>query len=255
MRIAVIGTGTMGRGIASLAIANEVDVVLVSRSYERSLMAWNEISAELKAAADKGKITKAEVVRRLDHLAPMALHGSFADIDFVIESIVEDLAAKQRLLGDLATRIHSCPLATNTSSLSINAIASATWPPGRVIGLHFFNPPRALPLVEIVSGTETTILTKDKTTEVALMLKRRPVYVKDSPGFIVNRTLFAFLNQACALVRDGVTTAEDIDTATCAGLGHPMGPFTLMKHIGHDVCAAIFDSLGYPESAAQIRTT
>ena len=185
--------------------------------------------------------TKAEVMARI--------HGSteieiVKDADLIIEAATEDMEAKKALFAELdALCGPDTILATNTSSLSITEIASATNRPDKVIGMHFFNPVPMMKLVEIIKGLATSEETKAKIVELSVALGKTPVEVEEAPGFVVNRILIPMINEAIGILADGVATAEDIDTAMKLGANHPMGPLALGDLIGLDVVLAIMDVL------------
>lgn len=166
------------------------------------------------------------------------------DCDLVVEATVESLQAKQVVLRDLESR---CPpeaiLATTTSSLSITELAASLERPERFVGLHFFNPVHRMRLVEVVGGLRTSPGTLERAAAIAEGLGKRPLRVPDRAGFLVNRLLIPYLNQAAWVVEQGMASCEDVDEAMCLGAGHPMGPFALIDLIGADVCLAIGESL------------
>ena len=243
-KIGVLGTGTMGAGIIQVCAMNGYEVVLRARRQSSIDKGIATVEKNLSKMVAKEKITeetKAEVMARI--------HGSteieiVKDADLIIEAATEDMEAKKALFAELdALCGPDTILATNTSSLSITEIASATGRPDKVIGMHFFNPVPAMKLVEIIKGLATSEETKAKIVELSVALGKTPVEVEEAPGFVVNRILIPMINEAIGILADGVATAEDIDTAMKLGANHPMGPLALGDLIGLDVVLAIMDVL------------
>ena len=243
-KIGVLGTGTMGAGIIQVCAMNGYEVVLRARRQSSIDKGIATVEKNLSKMVAKEKITeetKAEVMARI--------HGSteieiVKDADLIIEAATEDMEAKKALFAELdALCGPDTILATNTSSLSITEIASATNRPDKVIGMHFFNPVPAMKLVEIIKGLATSEETKAKIVELSVALGKTPVEVEEAPGFVVNRILIPMINEAIGILADGVATAEDIDTAMKLGANHPMGPLALGDLIGLDVVLAIMDVL------------
>ncbi|MEW6274816.1 MAG: 3-hydroxyacyl-CoA dehydrogenase family protein [Bacillota bacterium] len=237
-KIAVLGAGAMGGGIAQVAAAAGFEVVLsdVDKAIvDRALTRMNDFLAK---SVEKGKITteqKEAVFSRIS--AATGIGDAFAGADLVIEAIIEDLQAKKEAFAKLdAVCKPEAFLATNTSSMSITVIAAATKRPEKVAGMHFFNPPPIMKLVEIIRGYATSDETVDMLSAVAQKMGKTTVEVKkDSPGFIVNRILLAQFIEAIRLLEEGVATVEDIDTAVKLGLNYPMGPFELQDFTGVDI--------------------
>lgn len=243
-KIGVLGTGTMGAGIIQVCAMNGYEVVLRARRQSSIDKGIATVEKNLSKMVAKEKITeetKAEVMARI--------HGSteieiVKDADLIIEAATEDMEAKKALFAELdALCGPDTILATNTSSLSITEIASATGRPDKVIGMHFFNPVPAMKLVEIIKGLATSEETKATIVELSVALGKTPVEVEEAPGFVVNRILIPMINEAIGILADGVATAEDIDTAMKLGANHPMGPLALGDLIGLDVVLAIMDVL------------
>ena len=243
-KIGVLGTGTMGAGIIQVCAMNGYEVVLRARRQSSIDKGIATVEKNLSKMVAKEKITeetKAEVMARI--------HGSteieiVKDADLIIEAATEDMEAKKALFAELdALCGPDTILATNTSSLSITEIASATNRPDKVIGMHFFNPVPAMKLVEIIKGLATSEETKAAIVELSVALGKTPVEVEEAPGFVVNRILIPMINEAIGILADGVATAEDIDTAMKLGANHPMGPLALGDLIGLDVVLAIMDVL------------
>ena len=243
-KIGVLGTGTMGAGIIQVCAMNGYEVVLRARrqsSIDKGIATVEKNLSKLVAKEKITEETKAEVMSRI--------HGSteieiVKDADLIIEAATEDMEAKKALFAELdALCGPDTILATNTSSLSITEIASATNRPDKVIGMHFFNPVPAMKLVEIIKGLATSEETKAAIVEMSVALGKTPVEVEEAPGFVVNRILIPMINEAIGILADGVASAEDIDTAMKLGANHPMGPLALGDLIGLDVVLAIMDVL------------
>ena len=243
-KIGVLGTGTMGAGIIQVCAMNGYEVVLRARrqsSIDKGIATVEKNLSKLVAKEKITEETKAEVMARI--------HGSteieiVKDADLIIEAATEDMEAKKALFAELdALCGPDTILATNTSSLSITEIASATNRPDKVIGMHFFNPVPAMKLVEIIKGLATSEETKAAVVELTGALGKTPVEVEEAPGFVVNRILIPMINEAIGILADGVASAEDIDTAMKLGANHPMGPLALGDLIGLDVVLAIMDVL------------
>lgn len=251
-RVAVVGAGTMGHGIAQVAAMAGFDTFLTDSRKEALETAIRRIEANLNGGIQRGKLTpetKAEALSRI------ALRESLAEAvdpaDLVIEAIVEDLGAKRSLFAELDRLASpSAVLATNTSSLSVAEIAAATGRPERVLGMHFFNPVHLMKLVEIVrhDGTDPSVL--ELVRQVAVRMGKEPIVVRDSPGFASSRLGVVLGLEAMRMLEQGVASAEDIDKAMELGYNHPMGPLKLSDLVGLDVRLAIaeylFAKLGEP---------
>jgi 3-hydroxybutyryl-CoA dehydrogenase len=244
-RIAVVGAGTMGAGIAQVAAQAGIDSRLYDTSVASLTRAAETIRHSLAIFVDKGRMTAGERDRVVARIESVDALGKAVDAaDLVIEAIPEDMALKKQTFAELdrLAPAHAI-LATNTSSLSIDEIASATRRGGQVIGLHFSNPVPVMQVVEIIRG----IRTSDDTVAASLALARRlgkePVMARDFPGFIGNRMLPLFLNEAFQVLMDGVGTAEDIDRMVKLALRHPMGPLELADFIGLDTLLFILEYL------------
>jgi len=243
-RIAVIGAGTMGAGIAQAAATAGLDVVLVDVNAAVLASAKDKIKARLEKAAQKGQLAAERVPQILARIVCAAELKAAEDAWVVIEAVVEDLKVKQKVFAELdRTCRPETILATNTSALSVSAIADATQRPDRVVGMHFFNPPTVMKLVEVVSGRRTSEATLAAVEDLARKLDKVPVRVKESPGFVVNRLLMPMLNEAARLVQAGVATPEAVDQAMTLGAAHPMGPLALADLIGIDVLVTVLESL------------
>jgi len=243
-KIGVLGTGTMGAGIIQVLAQNGYDVVLRARRQTSVDKGIATITKNLDKMVAKEKITAADkdaIMGRIQGSTDIAI---VADADLIIEAATEDMEAKKALFKELDELCKpDTILATNTSSLSITEIASATNRPDKIIGMHFFNPVPAMKLVEIIKGLATSEETKSTIVELSEKLGKTPVEVEEAPGFVVNRILIPMINEAAGILADGVAKAEDIDTAMKLGANHPMGPLALGDLIGLDVVLAIMDVL------------
>ncbi|MBO3744541.1 3-hydroxybutyryl-CoA dehydrogenase [Streptosporangiaceae bacterium NEAU-GS5] len=242
--VGVVGLGTMGAGIAEVfarAGLNVIGVEVDDAALERGRA---NLTASTDKAVRKGKLSDAERDEIVGRVSFTVERGDLADVDLVVEAVPEIMEWKRELFADL-DRIckPSAVLATNTSSLSVTAIAATTSRPSQVVGMHFFNPAPIMGLVEVVR----TVLTGDGVAEGVADLARRldktPVIVGDRAGFVVNRLLLGYLNHACVLLESGVATRDDIDTAMTKGAGLPMGPFTLLDLIGLDTSYEVINVL------------
>jgi len=242
--IGIIGAGTMGSGIAQLAALARFDVILHDISADVLKGAIVRIKDDLRHSVGKGHITSTEATEALSRIGASKTFGELGSSDVVIEAAVEDLAVKKEIFKKLDAIVppHAI-LATNTSSLSVTAIASFTKTPESVIGMHFFNPPTIMRLVEIVRGKQTSDKTVMITSELARKMKKTPVVCKDTPGFIVNRVARPFYGEALRLLGEGIASVETIDKIVKLEGGFKMGPFELMDLIGIDVNYAVTKSI------------
>lgn len=240
----VIGAGQMGRGIAEVAARCGLDVVLLDASQELAEAGKGRIASSLEKQAAKGRMEAGEVEAVLGRIRPAGEYSAFADADLVVEAATEELSIKQKIFeaADAAMKPGAL-LASNTSSISLTKLAAVTSRPEGVVGMHFMNPVPRMKLVEIVRALQTSDETYQTTCAVAERMGKTLVTTKDMPGFIVNRMLIPFLNEACFALQEGLGTAEDIDTAGKLGLNHPMGPFELADLIGLDTVLYIAEVL------------
>ena len=234
----------MGSGIAQVAAQAGYDVYLRDidmKFVEKGLASIDKAYAKM---VEKGKLQAADkdaAVKRIKGCVDLA---DARDADVVIEAAVENLEIKKKIFAELDTVIQpKAILATNTSSLSITAVASVTKRPAQVIGMHFFNPVPVMALVEIIRGQSASDETHAVITELSRKLGKTPVTVHEAPGFVVNRILVPMINEAAFVLTEGVASAEDIDTGMKLGANHPMGPLALGDLIGLDVCLAIMEVL------------
>lgn len=242
--IFILGAGTMGLDIAQVMLAAGKDVVVGDVSEEILQNAENRLRKNLAKRVEKGKMSEEQKNAQLLRAAFTTEPGMAAAADLAIEAVREDIGVKRAVFAELDQICKpECLLATNTSSLSITEIASATNRPERCVGMHFFNPATVMKLVEIIRGAKTSDETYQKTEALCKEIGKEPVLVSEAPGFVVNRLLIPMINEACCLVENGVASAEAVDAAMKLGVNHPMGPLALGDLIGLDVCLAIMDSL------------
>ena len=243
-KIGVIGAGTMGTGIAHVSALSGFDVTLVDIEQNLLEHSLTSIKKSLKRQVDKGKISQEEMNTALGRIQTITEMKSLSSEDIVIEAATENKEVKISIFSELDT---FCPektiLASNTSSISISLIASATNRPEKVIGMHFMNPVSIMKLVEIVRGKLTSDETTEKVKNLVEVLNKIPVECNDSSGFVSNRILMPMINEAVFCLADGVATAEAIDKIMTLGMAHPMGPLTLADLIGLDICLAIMEVL------------
>jgi 3-hydroxybutyryl-CoA dehydrogenase len=243
-RVGIVGSGTMGSGIAEVACKNGYEVVLRSRSQAGADKMMSGLEKSLGKQVDKGRLAESDRDAALALVRGITDLEELAECDLVVESVVEDLAVKKELFAalDRICAPHAI-LATNTSTLPVVDMAVATSRPGQVVGIHFFNPAPMMGLVEVVRAITTT----DETVETALAFAKScgkdPIEVRDVAGFVVNALLFPYLNSAVRLLERGVASQEDIDSAMKAGANMPMGPFALIDLVGIDVTVSILDAL------------
>ncbi|MFH8344830.1 3-hydroxyacyl-CoA dehydrogenase [Streptomyces sp. NPDC018045] len=242
--VAVVGTGTMGQGIAQVALVAGHPVRLYDALPGRAAEAAEAIGRRLDRLVEKGKLAPAERAAARARLSPATALPELADAALVVEAIVEDLGAKQQLFAALEDVVgEHCLLATNTSSLSVTAVAGALRLPGRFVGLHFFNPAPLLPLVEVVSGFTTDTSVATTAYETAAAWGKSPVRSADTPGFIVNRIARPFYAEALRLYEERAADPATIDAVLRESGGFRMGPFELMDLIGQDVNEAVTRSV------------
>ena len=239
-KVGVVGTGQMGAGIAQVAAAAGHTVLLADLGRELAEKAKAAIGQRLASAVDKGKMDRASAEGILNRLLPVESIADFKVVDLAIEAVAESVELKLRIFRDLdvAAPPHAI-LASNTSSISITLLAAATKRPEQVVGMHFMNPVPLMKLVELIRGLQTSDTTFSTVKTLAEKWGKTTTVSKDYPGFIVNRLLIPFLNEACDALLSGAGTAEDIDTSIKLGLNHPMGPLQLADLIGLDTVLAI----------------
>lgn len=245
-KLYVVGSGAMGSGIAQTAATHGIQVIMNDINEEFVAKGYNKIKKSLEKAVTKGRMTEEAKGVALANLTTTVSLEDAKDADFVIEAASEN---KEIKLGIFKQLDKICKpeaiLASNTSSLPITEIAAATKRPDQVIGTHFFNPVPAMKLLEIVMGLQTSEATYEAALALGQQLEKVPVKAIDKGGFIVNRLIDPFINEAVFMLEEGVGTAEDIDNGCKFGLNHPMGPLALGDMIGWDVMLAVMDVLYY----------
>jgi len=244
-KVAVIGGGTMGNGIAHVFALNDLPVTLIEVSEELGNRAKAEIENNLDRMVKKEKINSAQKMSTLDNITlSTTIEEGVADVDLAIEAVPEKFELKKSIFQQLddAAPNHAI-LATNTSSISITKLASQTTRAGNVIGMHFFNPVPVMKLVEIVKGQLTSEDTYNSVEKTARLLDKTPVPVNDYPGFVSNRVLMPMINEAIFAVHEGVASPKAVDSVMKLGMAHPMGPLRLADFIGLDVCLDILNVL------------
>jgi 3-hydroxybutyryl-CoA dehydrogenase len=251
-KVGVVGAGTMGNGIAQVFAQSGYEVRLVDAMPSALDRARATIDKSLAKLVEKGKLTAETRDSALGRLSAGTDVGALADVDFVVEAIVEDAAAKRDLFGQLdALTRADVILSSNTSSISITVLGAATRRPEKVLGMHFMNPVPLMTLVELIRGQATSDASMAVASDLCARLGKTALEAADYPGFIANRVLMPMINEAVYALMEGVGTREAIDGVMKLGLNHPMGPLTLADFIGLDVCLAILevlhDGLGDPK--------
>lgn len=248
--IAVIGSGTMGNGIAHVFAQNDYKVNLIDINAEALERALATISKNLARQVKKEKINEAQKAATLDNITTYTnLEEGVKSADLVIEAATENIEIKLKIFADIDKYApEHCILASNTSSISITKIAAATTRPEKVIGMHFMNPVPIMKLVEVINGYATSEETTEAVLETSKKIGKTPTSVNDYPGFVANRVLLPMINEAIYALFEGVGGVEEIDTVMKLGMAHPMGPLQLADFIGLDVCLSIlrvmYDGLG-----------
>jgi 3-hydroxybutyryl-CoA dehydrogenase len=243
-RFGVIGAGQMGRGIAQVAAAAGLEVVLCDVAPALAESGKGQIGAALGKLVEKGKMVEADRQGLLDRIRAAERLADLAEVDIVVEAVTENLDLKLSIFRELdGLAKKGAVLASNTSSISITRLAAATSRPDQVIGMHFMNPVPLMKLVEIVRGVQTSEATFEGVRDLAVALGKTVTVSKDTPGFIVNRMLIPFLNEACFVLQEGTGAPEDIDAGARLGLNHPMGPLELADLIGLDTVLFIAEVL------------
>jgi len=253
--VAVLGAGTMGNGIAHVfaraghkVILRDVEQRFVDRGMETIV---KNLDREIK----RGRIAETEKGTVLGRLQPVTEMAAIAGADFVVEAVPEKMEIKRAVLGEADGILRpQVIIASNTSSISMTALAALTKRPDRFVGMHFMNPAPVMMLVEVIRAMQTSDATFDTTMELARKLEKKPVAVNDAPGFVSNRVLMPLINEAAFCVMEGVATAEAVDAVMKLGMNHPMGPLELADFIGLDVCVDIMhvlqEGLGDPKYRA-----
>ncbi|MBA4760388.1 3-hydroxybutyryl-CoA dehydrogenase [Sphingomonas sp.] len=250
--VGVIGAGQMGAGIAQVSAQAGYRVLLSDMDVERAEKGKAGIAKQLARAVEKEKITAAARDAALANIECVGGTDAFAPCDLVIEAATEREEIKRTIFTNVGKVLNDTAiLASNTSSIPITRLAQAAPDPARFMGVHFFNPVPVMGLIELIRGLATSDATVAAVEAFGKTLNKRIVHANDAPGFIVNRVLMPFLNEACFAVGEGVATIPDVDAAIQLGLNHPMGPFTLADFIGLDTCLEItrvlFEGTGDPK--------
>ncbi|RKO67416.1 3-hydroxybutyryl-CoA dehydrogenase [Desulfofundulus salinus] len=253
-KVLVLGAGTMGSGIAQVVAQAGFPVVLCDVEDRFVQKGLSLIEKNLARQVEKGKMAAADKEAILGRIKTTTNMADGADVDLVIEAVIENLELKINVFRELDRTIRKeAILASNTSALSISALAAATSRPEKVIGMHFFNPAPVMQLVEVVKGSATSEETFATIKVMVEKLGKTAVAVNEAPGFIVNRMLVPMINEAAYILMEGVASAEDIDTAMKLGANHPIGPLALADMIGIDVCLAVMETLYAEFSDAKYR--
>jgi 3-hydroxybutyryl-CoA dehydrogenase len=256
--IAVIGSGTMGNGIAQVFATAGFNVHLIDISMPSLVQAELNIHKNLDRLIDKEKLSlhqKPVIINNIHFTSDLELGVN--DAFLVVEAISENILSKEKLFNQLDKLTNNnCILASNTSSISITALASFTNRPEKVIGMHFMNPVPVMPLIEIIPGLLTDKEVTDKVIEISALLNKTPLVVSDFPGFISNRILMPMINEAILSLQENVAGVNEIDQIMKLGMAHPMGPLQLADYIGLDVCLSILnvlkDGFGNPKYAPAV---
>jgi 3-hydroxybutyryl-CoA dehydrogenase len=242
--VGVLGAGTMGNGIAHVFARSGYNVILrdvETRFLERAI---ETITKNLDREVKKGKLDEADKTKALGRIHATTEFSEIARADFVVEAVPERRELKQEVLRGADKLLRpEVILASNTSSISITALAAATSRPDRFIGMHFMNPVPVMALVEVIRALQTSDAAFQTTMALCERLEKKPVAVNDAPGFVSNRVLMPLINEAAFAVMEGVATAEAVDAVMKLGMNHPMGPLELADFIGLDVCVDILDVL------------
>ena len=240
--VGVVGSGTMGSGIAQACAVSGIQVMMVDISQEALDKGQKSIANSLERLLSKEKITTEDQSRALSLIQTSTQYAAFEDCDLVIEAATENASLKIKILDQLKTHLKpQAILTSNTSSISITQLAQVTQHPDQFIGMHFFNPVPMMALVEVIRGLQTSDATHQAVIEMAQALGKSPITVKNSPGFVVNRILVPMINEALFVLGEGVASAEDIDTGMKLGCNHPIGPLALADMVGLDVCLAVME--------------
>ncbi len=253
--VAVLGAGTMGNGIAHVFARAGYKVIL--RDVERRFLerGLETVGKNLDREINKGKIAEGEKGTVLGRVQAVTEMRAIAAADFVVEAVPEKMETKRAVLGEAEGILRSeVIIASNTSSISMTALAALTKRPDRFVGMHFMNPVPVMALVEVIRALQTSDATFETTMKLAEKLEKKPVAVNDAPGFVSNRVLMPLINEAAYCVMEGVATAEAVDAVMKLGMNHPMGPLELADFIGLDVCVDIMhvlqEGLGDPKYRA-----
>ena len=243
-KICIVGTGTMAKGIVQTFAQAGYPVIVKGRPGKTFDTLETVIGKGLSKLVSKGRIEQSKMDETLGNIFKTTTYEECTDADLFIEAVAEDMVTKHAMFAEIeAVAKEGAILSTNTSSLSITEIAAKAKAPGRIIGMHFFNPVPVMKLVEIIKGKVTDEEVHAAVFELSQKIGKTPVSVDEAPGFVVNRVLIPLVNEGIGILADGVATAEEIDIAMKLGANHPMGPLELGDLIGLDVCLAIMEVL------------
>ncbi len=243
-KIAVIGAGTMGNGIAQVVASANYNVILVDVNKEELEMGIETIEKNLDRAIKKEKIKPEEKETVLNNIQTTTRYEDIKNVDLVIEAVPEKMEIKKEVFKELDQILEEdVIIASNTSALSLTEMATVTSRPEKVVGIHFFNPVTIMKLVELIKNIITSEETFNKARDFVDSLGKTAVEVNESPGFVVNRLLIPMINEAIFLVQENIAKPDDIDTAMKLGANHPLGPLALADLIGLDVCLSIMETL------------
>ncbi|NLJ57888.1 MAG: 3-hydroxybutyryl-CoA dehydrogenase [Tissierellia bacterium] len=243
-KICVVGTGTMAKGIVQTFAQAGYPVIVKGRAGKTYDTLEESIAKGLSRQVSRGRMEQAKMDEIMGNITKSTTYEECADADLFIEAIAEDMGIKHAILADVEkVAKEGAIIATNTSSLSITEIASKTKDPGKIIGMHFFNPVPVMKLVEVIKGKLTDEDVHTTIVELSEKIGKTPVSVDEAPGFVVNRILVPMINEGVGILADGVASKEEIDAAMKLGANHPMGPLELGDLIGLDVCLAIMEVL------------
>lgn len=244
MKIGILGSSTMGRGLIQHIANCGFDVVFRARRQESVDQALVYIEGQYDFMISRGWLAAEKKDENLARIKGSTDINIIKEADFIIEAATEDMEVKKELFRELGKLCRpDIVLATNTSSLSITEIASVTENPERVLGMHFFNPAPVMKLVEVIPGYNTSDASIAAAKKLAEDLQKIPVEIKESPGFVVNRMLIPMVNECVAVLAENIASAEDIDKAMQLGANHPMGPLALADLVGLDICLRVMETL------------
>lgn len=246
IKVAVIGAGTMGKGIVQILAQSDIvySVVWVGRAESSCRSSLKDLNFQWERMINKKRLLAENANSYSEKISVGNGFQSIADCDLILEAVAEDISVKHEVFNEISKYANAnTMIATNTSSLSITELASITSFPANVVGLHFFNPAPVMKLVEVIVGLSTSSKTAAWAFDFAKELGKDPVLVNEAPGFIVNRMLIPMINEAIGILAEGVATAEEIDKAMKLGANHPIGPLALADLIGNDVNLSIMETL------------
>jgi len=251
-KVGIIGSGTMGTGICQLVASHGIEVVLLDLKQDLADLSLQKIEKSLKKLEEKNRIKADEITGIVSRINTSGDYKDLHDTDIVIEAVIENIDVKKGVFKKIEENVgEDTIIATNTSTLPVTELASATKRPDKVLGIHFFNPVPIMKLVEIISSKKTSAETIKKAKEFVTGLGKEPVITKDRAGFIVNRILLPMINEAIFALDENLGSPEDIDMAMKLGANHPMGPLALADLIGLDVTLdvlnALYSELGDPK--------